>query len=261
MELSNYTFPFGQPIQNVEQIERMSKRVFVLGVYASAVHARWLDNRGNELVKALAVASEPNIFWRGEDASAIISSIDMPQGAGRLESAESRFNGPSGRSLDEHFLHPLGLKRDDVWLCDCVPYSCMNSGQRSALERVYYSAADKYGLSPVNWPSRPTKIAKERVEEIADELRDSQAEIAITLGNDALSWFASKKLGSKQTLRSYGTQQQTYGQLHSVQFAERTIMLLPLTHPRQAARIAPYTPHWADLHEIWRGGTAPKLIS
>ena len=37
------TFPFGQPVQEVNQKDRNSKDVFVLGVYASAVHARWTD--------------------------------------------------------------------------------------------------------------------------------------------------------------------------------------------------------------------------
>jgi len=36
------TYPFGSPLQRVIQADRTPKRVFVLGVYASAVHARWL---------------------------------------------------------------------------------------------------------------------------------------------------------------------------------------------------------------------------
>ena len=51
------TFPFGQPIKRVVQTDRSPKRVFVLGVYASAVHARWCNDRGKQLVRALAVAS------------------------------------------------------------------------------------------------------------------------------------------------------------------------------------------------------------
>jgi hypothetical protein len=36
-------FPFGQPLHRLTQSDRTPKPVFVLGVYASAVHARWLD--------------------------------------------------------------------------------------------------------------------------------------------------------------------------------------------------------------------------
>jgi len=61
----NYSFPFGQPLVPVKQQDRSPKKVFILGVYASAVHAKWRNEIGNVLVQALAVASEPYIFWRG----------------------------------------------------------------------------------------------------------------------------------------------------------------------------------------------------
>jgi hypothetical protein len=44
-------FPFGQPVLPVVQRDRTSKKVFVLGVYASAVHARWIGRDGKNLVK------------------------------------------------------------------------------------------------------------------------------------------------------------------------------------------------------------------
>jgi hypothetical protein len=41
-------FASGQPILDVVQTDRSPKRVFVLGVYASAVHARWVENHRQE---------------------------------------------------------------------------------------------------------------------------------------------------------------------------------------------------------------------
>jgi hypothetical protein len=38
--------------------------VFVLGVYASAVHAEWRSPEGSVICQALAIASEPCIFWQ-----------------------------------------------------------------------------------------------------------------------------------------------------------------------------------------------------
>ena len=35
-------FPFGQPACALQQQDRTQKRVFVLGVYASAVQAKWV---------------------------------------------------------------------------------------------------------------------------------------------------------------------------------------------------------------------------
>ena len=81
---TGYRFPFGESVTLVEQADRSPKRVFVLGVYASAVHARWTGPDGAQRVGALAVASEPEIFWRGDGAGGIIERIPVPPEAGRL---------------------------------------------------------------------------------------------------------------------------------------------------------------------------------
>ena len=41
-------FPFGQEVQKVEQDECSPKQAFVLGVHASAVHARWENPQGKQ---------------------------------------------------------------------------------------------------------------------------------------------------------------------------------------------------------------------
>jgi len=104
-------FPFGQPVRRVIQADRTPKRVFVLGVYASAVHARWCDVRGRQLVKALGVASEPHLFWRGDGVKDILAVIDVPPTAGWLEPAPRDLNGPSGRSIDEDNIDPGNAAR------------------------------------------------------------------------------------------------------------------------------------------------------
>ncbi|MBQ7307925.1 MAG: hypothetical protein IJW82_05290 [Clostridia bacterium] len=69
-----YYFPFGQKLKSLEQEDRTPKRV-----YASVVHARWI-NKGQIICQALAVASEPRIFWDGniDEAKNIIKSINIP---------------------------------------------------------------------------------------------------------------------------------------------------------------------------------------
>ena len=71
-----YYFPFGQELHPLVQKDTSPKKVFVLGVYASAVHARWKKD-GQIICQALAVASEPRIFWDGnpEEAKQIITEI------------------------------------------------------------------------------------------------------------------------------------------------------------------------------------------
>ena len=106
--MTNYRFPFGEVLHPLTQQDKTPKQVFVLGVYASAVHARW--KRGNKTIcQALAVASEPRIFWDGneEEAKEIIGRIHIPAEVGTLEPATKHLNGPSAKVLDENILAPL----------------------------------------------------------------------------------------------------------------------------------------------------------
>ncbi|MBP7830367.1 MAG: hypothetical protein KA248_10660 [Kiritimatiellae bacterium] len=247
------TFPFGQPILPVRQEDRGPKKVFVLGVYASAVHARWIGPDGKQLISAVGVASEPEIFWRGdkEQAAEIIQRISLPKGAGSLAPANEQHNGPSGRALDELILQPLDLKRSDTWLCDLVPNSCMNPGQKRALKRAYDPLMTKLGLPAYNWPDVPAILAcKERVKEIEAELIESKAELLITLGNLPLRWFASL-YGAKTTLAEYGKKQGEYGQLNPIRIGNRKLHLRPLVHPRQAGRLGQHSRELAELHAEW----------
>lgn len=111
---TNYVFPFGQLVKTVKQKDQTPKKVFVLGVHGSAIHARWIDEEANTLTPALPVASEPYPFWRGEDAEAPVAQISLPAGLGRLLPAGKNVNGTPGRALDDFYLKPLGLSRNDV---------------------------------------------------------------------------------------------------------------------------------------------------
>src|SRR5438477_1553938 len=94
-----FMFPFGQRMERVvHRPDGRHKRAFVLGIYSSAVHARWVGSDGAQKVSALAVSSEPEIFWSGRNAGFSIPVID-PR-LGRFEPAAPANNGPSGRALE-----------------------------------------------------------------------------------------------------------------------------------------------------------------
>jgi uracil-DNA glycosylase len=254
------TFPFGQPIKKVEQEDRTPKKVFVLGVYASAVHAKWIGPGGKQLISAVGVASEPEIFWRGDWAEKIIAAIDIPNGVGRFVPASKTLNGPSGVSLDKFFLEPLRIGREDVWLCDLLPYSCMNDEQAKALKREYLPRAKQFGLPEYNWGPVPDILADEdRRNQIKCEIAEAQPDVLITLGDDPLKWFA-KYYGAMDHLEGYGSEKEEYGRLHPLIIDGRQINLLPLAHPRQAGRLGLHSPKWAALHDTWREQHAPSLI-
>lgn len=257
---TNYIYPFGSELRKVKQQDKSPKKVFVLGVYASAVHAKWIGVDGKVKVTALAVASEPEIFWRGNDAEQIISKIDIKAGCGRLVPADKRFNGPSGIVLDELFLSPLGLTRNDVWLSDILPYTRLNPNQLNAIEKHYNPLIAKFGLPPCTIPKFSTSElwSIERIGEILDELQQSQADTVILLGELPVKHFLAH-FTKYRKLSDFGTTPDTYGKIHELSIEGKTYRVLPLVHPRQAAALGKNSPEWQMLHQNWLKEKAHRI--
>ncbi len=254
-------FPFGQQVRVLHQEDRSRRRVFVLGVYASAVHARWIARGTKQLVAALAVASEPTIFWRGESADEIVSAIHIPSPLGRLLPAGRRFNGPSGRSLDERFLTPLGIGRANVWLCDIYPYAMVNPLQLNAIRREYAPRASKYHLPQVSLKAAPTQSpGSARIREIMSELKASGAKTLVLLGDRPIQWFLNVFHQEWKRLSDFGTGTSDYGVLHPLDFEGLELNVLPLVHPRQASRLGRSSSSWGRIHDEWVQLRAATLL-
>ncbi len=252
---STYYFPFGLPLSKVQQCDRSPKKAFVLGVYASAVHARWIDKRGKEKVKALAVASEPSIFWRGENAETIISNIKVPAELGQLTAPKDKnLNGPSGRALDEYFLNPLKLDRNTTWLCDLLPESRVNEKQRAAIDKYYTKEIiDEFNLSPATIPNfdKSELDSITRRQEILNELQSSRAETLLLLGDLPIRWFLRFYERKYSKLSDFGDSKATYGRAHKIKIANKHYNIIPLCHPRQANRLGNSSVKWELLHDYW----------
>lgn len=251
----NYYFPFGQKLKKVEQKERKPKKVFVLGVYASAVHARWVDKNGKQKVSALAVASEPEIFWTGNNAKKIISEIKIPEQLGRLTVPTNKMlNGPSGRALDSLFLKPLGYDRKEAWLCDLLPESRVNEKQRKAIDKHYSdSLIEKFGLPKATIPNfdKAELNRQSRRNEILKELEESKAETLILLGDLPIKWFLRFHNKQFSRLAQFGESDTTYGRQHEISINNKIYNVIPLCHPRQADRLGNANAKWGNLHGNW----------
>lgn len=252
---SQFYFPFGQPLKKVEQKDKNPKEAFVLGVYASAVHARWTDKNGKQKVSALAVASEPDIFWRGENAEEIINGIIIPEELGKLTlPTDKKLNGPSGRALDEKFLKPLNLKRETTWLCDLLPYSRVNENQKKAIEKHYTKEIlNCYKLHEATIPDfKPSDLKSgKRREEILEELEQSTAEKLILLGDLPIKWFLNFHDKTFKTLSQFGDTIEEYGKGREIKINNRIYNVIALCHPRQADRLGSSSTKWGELHDEW----------
>ncbi len=253
-----YTFPFGQKLHPLVQEDQTPKSVFVLGVYASAVHARWKKD-GRILSQALAVASEPRIFWDGNPAEAkkIISQIDIPKEAGYLEPAGSQLNGPSAKVLDECILAPLGFSRQDAWLCDMLPEARLNPNQLKVIREKYDPLITQYGLPAVTIPERPATAKadsfcnEERCREILDEIERSQADVIVLLGDLPIKQFLCKVAQvSFHSLQAY-VDKYGYAQPTAVCMNGKNYSLIPLAHPRQIGALGTHSEKWFAQHQAW----------
>lgn len=250
-----YYFPFGQELKKVEQKDKTRKKAFVLGVYASAVHARWIDKNGKQKVSALAIASEPEKFWTGENSEEIISKIKIPEELGKLTTpADSKMNGPSGRALDKLFLKPLGLNRKNTWLCDILPESRVNANQCKAIYKNYtYEIIQRYNLTPATIPyfDKNEFNSKKRRKEILRELELSQAEKLILLGDLPIYWFLLFFDKKYSKLSQFGETNDSYGREHELKINNKIYQVIPLCHPRQAKRLGSSSTKWGKLHDTW----------
>jgi len=256
--MSNYYFPFGQPLTKVQQTDTTrDNKVFVLGVYASAVHARWSNKQGKQIVAELAVASEPYIFWRGDDAEQILSSIKIPKELGSLVLPPNKsMNGPSSIALDNLFLNPLDYNRKQSWLCDLLPESRVNPDQRKALN-LFYTAdiVSQFNLPLANIPDFDEGEIKRnsnvRHLEILNELESSGANTLILLGDIHVRWFFNFFDKRFSKLSDFGNTKEAYGRRHEIKINNKSYSVIPLCHPRNAARLGPFSKVWAEFHDYW----------
>ena len=252
--MEDYRFPFGERLNRLAQEDRRPKQVFVLGVYASAVHARWTKD-GTVICPALAVASEPRIFWDGneDEAREIIGRIKIPAELGTLSPAGKNLNGPSAKVLDEQILAPLGFSREDAWLCDLLPESRINSGQKKAIERCYNKHIGQYGLKSVTVPERKSKFCDaQRAAEILEELKESDARLLVLLGDIPIKQFLKTVADIPYSSLQEYVDLYGYGNPTDVTIQGKTIKVLPLAHPRQIGALGTHSEKWYQMHQEWK---------
>jgi len=249
----DYQFPFGEKLRRLEQQDRTPKRIFVLGVYSSAVHAKWI-NQGKVVCQALAVASEPYIFWDGDidEAREIINKIKIPYELGALVLPNKNLNGPSSKVLCENILKPLGVTRDDAWLCDLLPESRMNPNQHKVVMNRYNPLIEKYGLNRVTVPIEDGNFCNDiRREEITKEILDSEAEILVLLGDIPIKQYLKHVSNIDfSSLREY-VNKYGYGEPVALQIAGRSLNVIPIAHPRQIGGLGRSNKFWYGEHKKW----------
>ena len=252
-------FPFGEEVRILNQKDRSPKKFFVIGSYASAVHASWFDMSGKMISRALAVANEPEILWTGNsfEAMSIINRVNCPPDAGILSDPGKRMNGGVGRLFYLEVLKPLNILRSDVWFTLLIPFIVANKGQRKSLNRYKRLCADfnlpESSILPSNIKS--SLITEQRIKEILNELEESKAEVIITLGDLPLHHFIRLFDSGKVNLSAF----LKYGAVNKVEINNKIYKLLPLYHPKSGENIGSYTEKLIRIHQEWKIFDAPEI--
>jgi hypothetical protein len=203
-------------------------------------------------VRALAVASEPYIFWKGDNVKEIINEIGIDKALGELVPAAANLNGPSGNTLDSQYLYPLGYSRIDAWLCDLLPYSLLNINQAKAIEDEYNTVSAKFNLPVCNIPplSKKDLDNSDRRQEILSELKRSEANTIILLGDLPIKYFLSYY--SKYTkLSDFTSKAKIYGKNVEINIEGKIYHVFPLVHPRQAGNLGYSSHDLSQAHRSW----------
>lgn len=247
-------FPFGQPAtRRPPRAPAELADLFVLGVYPSALHVRWTRPDG-QVVGALAVADEPEVFWDGADADQRIAqwrdAVDWQDSWGRTGAAGG--NGSSGRVVASKVLDPLGVSPDRTYFSDCLPNYFVKTGAGSQGQRirtVYNEFAATVGepLHLADLPDRPKpgqlveRAIRDERNELLDQIQQSGAARIVTLGQEAadvlvgIAGLAEINLGTRLD----------YGAPRKAIIGTRALEWIPLTHPGNR------TPHWVARHDEW----------
>ena len=152
---------------------------------------------------------------------------------------------------------PLGLSREECWLCDLVAYSMLNPGQEEALRRNE-DLFEKFKLKKPSMRSadKANRIIDDiRRNEIVSEIKKSEAKYLITLGNEPLVNFVKEYNPDIKPLNL----KEEYGYIQDMTIEGYSLKLIPLVHPRQAGKLGRYSPEWYDIHSEWKRNTALKI--
>ena len=242
-------FPFGLPLRSCAQTRASPHRCFVLGAYPSALHVQWkLPGEVGGSVRALAIDNEPEPFWSGqgedEKVSLWLSRVGWDAKFGEARPA-GRFNGSSGRSVDDEVLRPFGISRSETWLSDCLDTYHLSDGMNAAIKRSYNPLAARLNLPAVSLPAHPDTqriVNQAQPTRLVRELHDAKPEMIVTLGEAALEVMRTLLNGQGPTRLEHDA---GYGSPVAVEFEGRRSNWYPLVHPGQR-RAA-----WRTAHKKW----------
>jgi uracil-DNA glycosylase len=219
-----YNYIYRNPIHPVVPLETTKNAIFIIGAYPSAKFAT------------------------------IDSETDVPVGDNLGPfSSERYFDGSrvrsvaSGQELEENYLNPLGLKRENCWITDLVRIFLFKNGH-----------IKKYRRLGCSWPERETRTsfelyAQQGINWLQEELKLANPRLVITLGSEVAGILQGVH-GQKQRNLLLG------GDVKEITIGNINYPVIHMAHPGIVMRPSSEQNPWPNLHREDHIPTATKNI-
>jgi len=143
-----------------------------------------------------------------------------------------------------------------------LPETRLNPNQLRVLKEKYNPLIEEYGLNEVTIPKRPNTFCdSRRCEEITDELRRSEAELLILLGDLPIRQYLSRVADVPYTSLQEFAELYGYGNAAEAVVAGKAMRVLPLAHPRQIGALGAHSEKWHDMHLRWEENKLAASLS
>lgn len=240
-------FPFGRPVTACGATAVSERNTLILGAYPSALHVKWSPPPLSQFspplkpIKAIAVDNEPEVFWTGHDEVQRIEewrhSVGWQASWGTVEPVGS-LNGSSGVWVRDRVLCPLHLRRDQVWMGDCLDTYRLSKGATTRIKDTVIPAFAVLNVDPPDLLPHPAEdeIVRESLASHTDRLQSLINAVnprqLITLGNAALRIIRDLVVADVTAPTRLSVDPHRYANPVSVRFKSgRPAEWLPLAHP------------------------------
>lgn len=160
--------------------------------------------------------------------------------------------------MDFEVLWPLGCKREDAWFCYVMPYPTLNPGKIGLIKANYTAVAESYNLPECSIPIfNPAEFRKQsRLKEILIELKQSQADTIVLLGDIPIKHFLSH-FSEFKSLKDFEKGLDNFGRLihygkkQKIEIAGKLYNVIPLIDPEHYSTTG--NTSQKDCHIYWMG--------
>ena len=231
------TLPNGQPVHRTDPSGNPEADIAIMGVYPAA-KVKLVSVGEKRKRMNLPVQVERTSFEDGVSAS--------------------------GRDLDDNYLAPLGLTRDQVLLLDLLPYFLANTrGKRGRtmadnLKRYERLKGEQLGIDARPSPAKTVQMAREmpgNLARLADILGRGQPEVLLTLGVEVAAFVRDETVSQVSKV----ARELFYQEPVRLDVVGAEVDVVHLAHPGilMAGKSGAW---WRARHQAWCTAEGQRLV-